>query len=170
LPKEGRALYVAAGTVAMHGFHERAAKSWSSCASTRAKRTWNSRGRRPPRERAHAVPTLKSLLRYLFQMSASTFVLGNASMVPPTRLAEDGFRTCTSHCVGGTVAWWMPTSSSFGEFFSIFWEALLNADLEDHGVNVEHLISELPTISDVEKLAEEEGTRRRAIMDDDRRV
>jgi hypothetical protein len=58
---------------------------------------------------------------------------------------------------GGTVAWWLPTASSFGEFFSIFWEALLNADLEDHGIEVEHLITELPTVSDVEHLAESEG-------------
>jgi hypothetical protein len=51
----------------------------------------------------------------------------------------------------------LPTASSFGEFFSIYWEALQNADLEDHGVEVEHLITALPTVSEVEKLAEGEG-------------
>jgi hypothetical protein len=56
-----------------------------------------------------------------------------------------------------SVAWWLPTASSFGEFFSIYWEALLNADLQDHGIDVEHLITELPTVSDVENLAESEG-------------
>jgi hypothetical protein len=58
---------------------------------------------------------------------------------------------------GGTVAWWLPTASSFGEFFSIFWEALLNADLEDHGVDVEHLIADMTTVSELERLAEDEG-------------
>lgn len=58
---------------------------------------------------------------------------------------------------GATVAYWLPTASSFGEFFSIFWEALLNADLEDHGVDVEHLITDLPPVSEVEHLAESAG-------------
>jgi hypothetical protein len=58
---------------------------------------------------------------------------------------------------GGTVVWWLPTSSSFGEFFSIFWEALLNAELEDFGVAVEHLITDLPSVSDIKHMAEAEG-------------
>jgi len=58
---------------------------------------------------------------------------------------------------GGTLAFWLPTASSFGEFFSIFWEALLNAELEEHGVDVEHLVTELPTASEVEQLAKREG-------------
>ena len=31
---------------------------------------------------------------------------------------------------GGQVAWWLPTAASFGEFFSIYWEALQNAGLK----------------------------------------
>jgi hypothetical protein len=58
---------------------------------------------------------------------------------------------------GGTIALTLPTSSSFGEFFSIYWEALHNRGLIDHESDVEQLITELPTVSDIEQLAEDEG-------------
>jgi ubiquinone/menaquinone biosynthesis C-methylase UbiE len=56
-----------------------------------------------------------------------------------------------------TVAWWLPTAFSFGEFFSIYWEALLRAGLEERGAEVERLITDLPTISDVENQAHQAG-------------
>ena len=55
------------------------------------------------------------------------------------------------------MAWWLPTASSFGEFFSIYWEALLNADVAEHGAAVEQLIDDLPTVSDAEKWSDEAG-------------
>ena len=58
---------------------------------------------------------------------------------------------------GATIALTMPTASSFGEFFSIYWEALHNNGLIDHEPGVEQLITELPTVSDVEQFAEDEG-------------
>ena len=58
---------------------------------------------------------------------------------------------------GATVALTLPTASSFGEFFSIYWEALHNNGLIDHESDVEQLITELPTVSDVEQLADDEG-------------
>ena len=58
---------------------------------------------------------------------------------------------------GATVAWWLPTASSFGEFFSIYWEALLRAGLEERGSEVERLITALPRISDVEDWAHQAG-------------
>ena len=60
---------------------------------------------------------------------------------------------------GGTIALTLPTYSSFGEFFSIYWEALHNCGLIDHESDVEQLITELPTVSDIEQLAEDEGLR-----------
>ena len=56
-----------------------------------------------------------------------------------------------------TIAFALPTFSSFGEFFSIYWEALHNTGLIDHESDVEQLITELPTVSDIEQLAEDEG-------------
>ena len=58
---------------------------------------------------------------------------------------------------GATVAWWLPTASSFGEFFSIYWEALLSAGLDEHGAEVEKLIVERPTVRDAEEWAEHAG-------------
>jgi hypothetical protein len=49
----------------------------------------------------------------------------------------------------------LPTFSSFGEFFSIYWEALHNTGLLDHEADVESLIAVLPSVSSVEELAEQ---------------
>ena len=84
-------------------------------------------------------------------------VLGNASMTQANALPGMLAEMARVAGPGATVAWWLPTASSFGEFFSIFWEALLNADLQDHGGDVEHLITGLPTVSEVERLAEDAG-------------
>ena len=58
---------------------------------------------------------------------------------------------------GTTVALTLPTFSSFGEFFSIYWEALHNCGLTEHESNVESLISILPSVSAVEEMAEQAG-------------
>jgi ubiquinone/menaquinone biosynthesis C-methylase UbiE len=158
LPKEGRALYVAAGT----GSHALALKERAGekldllCVDesdeclelARAKGTAINEKTQFQRE------VLSSLSQADDQFD---LVLGNASM---TRSGD--LRAILSELVrvaapAGTVAFWLPTASSFGEFFSIFWEALLNAEVEDHGVNVEHMITELPNASEAEKLALSEG-------------
>ena len=86
-------------------------------------------------------------------------VVGNASLV-----ARSGIRTMFSEMVrvaapGAMIALALPTASSFGEFFSIYWEALHNVGLLDIENDVEHLITELPTVSDVERMAEDEGLK-----------
>ncbi len=60
---------------------------------------------------------------------------------------------------GATIALALPTASSFGEFFSVYWEALHNTGLTDQETGVEQLITELPTVSDVKQMAEDEGLR-----------
>lgn len=86
-------------------------------------------------------------------------VVGNASLVARPRI-----RTMFSEMVrvaapGAMIALALPTASSFGEFFSIYWEALHNIGLLDLENDVEHLITELPTVSDVERMAEDEGLK-----------
>jgi hypothetical protein len=56
-----------------------------------------------------------------------------------------------------TVALSLPTFSSFGEFFSIYWEALHNCGLIDQEAAVESLISTLPSVAAVEATAEQAG-------------
>lgn len=157
LPKKGRALYVEAGT----GSHalalqERAGEKFELlCVDesderlelARAKATATNDKTQFQRE----APSALSQADDHFDL-----VLGNASMT------RGDLRPMLSELVrvaapGGTVAFWLPTAASFGEFFSIFWEALLNAELEDHGVDVEHMITDLPTASEAEKLAQSEG-------------
>ena len=58
---------------------------------------------------------------------------------------------------GGTVALSLATHASYGEFFSVYWEALLSAGFEKHEHDVESLIRELPTVAAVEEMAEREG-------------
>lgn len=157
-PKEGRALYVAAGTGGhAMALQERAGEKLrllcvdesDACLEVaRAKATAMNEKTQFQRE----APLSLSLIDDGFDL-----VLGNASMTRAGDLQTMIAEMIRVAAPGGTVAWWLPTASSFGEFFSIFWEALLNADLEDHGMDVEHLITDLPTVSDVEELAENEG-------------
>lgn len=57
----------------------------------------------------------------------------------------------------GNVALVLPTAGSFGQFFSVFWEALHNLDMDALGGEVERLITELPHIFDVEDVAKNAG-------------
>jgi ubiquinone/menaquinone biosynthesis C-methylase UbiE len=158
LPKEGRALYVAAGT-GSHALalHERVGKNLDLvCVDESDDYLELARAKagvaREPTKFQREEPASLS-----FPDDTFDFVLGNASMVSVPDLRKVVAQLVRVTAPGGTVAWWLPTASSFGEFFSIFWEALLNADMEDHGVDVEHLITAMTTVSDVERLAEEEG-------------
>lgn len=157
-PKEGRALYIEAGTGGhAMAMQERAGKKLElicvdsneeSLEIARAKAVALNEPTRFQREDAQALS---------FTDDQFDLVLGNSSFTRPHDL-----RTLLAEMVrvakpGSAVAWWMPTASSFGEFFSIYWEALLDAGADAHGADVEHLIMELPGVSDVEEWAEKAG-------------
>ena len=84
-------------------------------------------------------------------------VIGNASLVSRQRVRKMLSEMVRVAAPSGIIALALPTASSFGEFFSIYWEALHNSGLIDHESDIEQLITELPTVSDVEQLAEDEG-------------
>ena len=84
-------------------------------------------------------------------------VIGNASLVSRHRVRKMLAEMVRVAAPSATIALALPTASSFGEFFSIYWEALHNSGLIDHESDVEQLITELPTVSDVEQLADDEG-------------
>jgi len=86
-------------------------------------------------------------------------VVGNASLVSRPKIRKMFSEMVRVAAPGATIALALPTSSSFGEFFSIYWEALHNLGLLDHELDVEQLITELPTVSDVERMADEEGLK-----------
>jgi ubiquinone/menaquinone biosynthesis C-methylase UbiE len=85
------------------------------------------------------------------------FVLGEGSLIAPQRAAKTLAEMVRVAKPGAVVALTLPTASSFGEFFSIYWEVLHNCALLGHESDVESLITELPTVSEMEKLAEGEG-------------
>ncbi|MEO6051511.1 MAG: class I SAM-dependent methyltransferase [Pyrinomonadaceae bacterium] len=92
-----------------------------------------------------------------FEDDAFDAVLADASFVSPSELEEFIESTIRVARTGGDVAIFLPSAGSFGEVFSLLWEALLNEDLTDYGTAVEALIYELPTVSRIEELAKNFG-------------
>ncbi len=84
-------------------------------------------------------------------------VIGDASLAVPNHVRPILVEMVRVAVTGGNVAIILPTSSSFGEFFSIYWEALHNCGFADYEHDVENLITQLPAVSDVEQLAAREG-------------
>lgn len=88
-----------------------------------------------------------------------TLVVGDASMIEPERLPDILAEMNRVAAPGATIALNAVSASSFGEFFSIYWEALHNADLDEHAAAVQSLISELPTVSQLEEMAADAGCK-----------
>lgn len=154
LPKEGRALYVEAGT----GGHALALQARAGaklellgtdhndeCLElARAKAT----ALNEPTQFRHEDPQALSFAGDQFDL-----VLANASLALPRHVPSALVELVRVAKPGATVAWWLPTASSFGEFFSVYWEALFASGIE--GVDVGNLITDLPSTSDAERWAEE---------------
>ena len=158
LPKEGRALYVQAGT----GGHALAlqqrggAKLDLLCADQNEECLEVARAKaaalHEPTQFRHENPRALSFADDQFDLT-----IEDASLMSPKDLPGALAEIVRVTRPGGRVAWWLPTASSFGEFFSIYWEALLGAGLDDHSADVEHLITGLPAVSEVELWASEAG-------------
>ena len=158
LPKEGEALYVAAGTGGHAlAIHERAGeKLHLLCVDD------NPECLELARAKAIATDeqiTFKTGKPDNLDLDDNRFdlVIGNASLVSRQRVRKMFSELVRVAAPGATIALTLPTYSSFGEFFSIYWEALYNKGLIDYESDVEQLITELPTVSDIEQLAEDEG-------------
>ena len=160
LPKEGRALYAAAGT----GGHAMALQERGGSKLSLLSVDENSECI----ELAQAKATVtneqiefRSARLDNLDLPDNRFdlVVGNASLVPRQRVRKMFSEMVRVAAPGATIALALPTASSFGEFFSIYWEALHNNGLLDHEGDVEQLITELPTVADVEQMADDEGLR-----------
>ena len=160
LPAEGRALYAAAGTGAhAMALQERAgAKLELLCVDE------NSECIALAQTKATAMnEETRFQIAQLDQLDLPDnhfdLVVGNASLLARSRVRKMFAEIVRVAAPGATIAFALPTYSSFGEFFSIYWEALHNNGLLDHEGDVEQLITELPTVSDVEQMAEDEGLK-----------
>jgi ubiquinone/menaquinone biosynthesis C-methylase UbiE len=160
LPKEGEALYVAAGTGGhAMSLHERAGEKLELfCVDENPECTELARAKASATNEKITFGT-GPLDNLDLEDNRFDLVIGNASLVSRHRVRKMFSEIVRVAAPGATIALTLPTASSFGEFFSIYWEALHNNGLIDHESDVEQLITELPTVSDVERLAEDEGLR-----------
>jgi ubiquinone/menaquinone biosynthesis C-methylase UbiE len=158
LPKKGRILYMGSGTGA-HALSllENASKDISLvCVDEREQSLELARAK------AQVLNVQPTFLRE--QLDALSFgdeefdlVVCDASLESSDKLPEIVSELVRVTATGGTAAIGLTTASSFGEFFSIYWEALLNLGLDDQTHSVESLISELPKVAELERLASESG-------------
>ena len=160
LPTEGKALYIAAGTGAhAMALQERAGTKLDLlCIDENPECLELARAKATATDEQIGFDTgrLDSLN---LRDNQYDLVIGNASLVSPQRIRKMFAEMVRVAAPSATIALTLPTASSFGEFFSIYWEALHNNGLIDHESDVEQLITQLPTVSDVEQLADDEGLR-----------
>jgi ubiquinone/menaquinone biosynthesis C-methylase UbiE len=158
VPTEGRALYVAAGT----GGHAMALQERAGDKLQLLCLDENSECIELAQAKAAASNERTEFrLAKLDQLDLPdnhfNLVVGNASLIPRSKLRRIFSEMVRVAAAGATIAIALPTASSFGEFFSIYWEALFNSGLADHETYVEQLITGLPAVTDVERMAEAEG-------------
>ena len=109
------------------------------------------------RDKAAAVSSKVDFSTMRFEDDAFDAVIADASFVTPGEIEDfvaDAVRVART---GGDIAVFFPGSGSFGEVFSMLWEVLFNEDLGEHGHAAESMITELPTVSQVEAMAERAG-------------
>ena len=92
-----------------------------------------------------------------FDFDDFDITIADLSLLPPDRVAPVINELVRVTKPGGTVSATVITAGSFGEFFSVHWEALAKTGLTDQGVQVDHLITGILTVSDVEDSAEKAG-------------
>ena len=160
LPKEGKALYAAAGT----GSHAIALQERAGSKLELLCLDENSECIELAQAKANATNEatqfrLAKLDNLDLPDNSFDLVVGNASLVSRSRVRKMFAEMVRVAAPGATIALALPTASSFGEFFSIYWEALHNQGLANHESEVEQLITELPTVTDVEQMAEAEGLK-----------
>ena len=159
LPKEGRALYVGSGT----GGHALALAARGGAALELVGVEESEEQVALARAKAAAVEGVGVDFRHAqvedlaFEDGQFDLVVGEASLVAPERLPEMLAEMVRVAAPGATVSLNVVSASSFGEFFSVLWEALANAGFEEQAEGVGSLIAELPTVSDVEALARREA-------------
>ncbi|HEX8352310.1 MAG TPA: class I SAM-dependent methyltransferase [Pyrinomonadaceae bacterium] len=159
LPPEGRALYVGSGT----GGHALALAARGGAAldvvgvDESEGRVEIARAKAAAFEGAGVGFRHAQLEALSFEDEQFDLVVGDASLVVPERLPEVLAEMVRVAARGATVSLSAVTASSYGEFFSVFWEALAGGGYDEQAAAVGSLIGGLPTVSDLETLARREA-------------
>jgi len=159
LPKKGKALYVASGT----GGHAIALQSRTGESLNFVCVDENQECLELARAKAKTAVSFitefreEAVDRLTFADDEFAVVIGDGSLIHSERVPEMFSEMVRVAAPGATVALALPTFSSFGEFFSIYWEALHNLGLMDHERDVESLITVLPAVSTIEEIGDHAG-------------
>jgi uncharacterized FlaG/YvyC family protein len=102
---------------------------------------------------------IKAKIEFTTDAPARKFdaVFANASFVLPKDIHN--FVQKIADYSTKDVIFFLPTAGSFGEIFSFLWETFFNLDLVENGAEVERLISELPTVSQIEQTMQKCGLK-----------
>jgi ubiquinone/menaquinone biosynthesis C-methylase UbiE len=160
LPKEGQAIYIVSGTGGHAiGLQERAGNDLKFLCIDESDESL---------ELARAKAAALKLNTEFCQGQADdlnvednrfNLVVADGSLIHSERIPKMLAEMTRVAKPGATVALTLPTFSSFGEFFSVYWEALHSCGLLDHEADVERLITTLPLVSSVEGMAQEAGLK-----------
>lgn len=108
-------------------------------------------------DKAAAIKSPVDFSTLRFEDDAFDAVLADGSFVRPDEvetLIENVVRVART---GGDVAVFLPSVGSYGEVFSLLWEAIFNERISGQDETVQRLIAGLPTISRLEKIGELAG-------------
>ncbi len=161
LPKDGRVLYIAAGT----GAHALAlAGRMGGEASVTAideseERIWLAQAKQSAVSKESAAIAFRRMQADALDFEDESFdmVIADASLLTVERLPEVLSEMARVVALDGRVALAAATHSSFGEFYSVLWEALSACDYVEQAAGVEELISESPLVSKLEDLIARAG-------------
>jgi ubiquinone/menaquinone biosynthesis C-methylase UbiE len=109
------------------------------------------------RDKAAALKSGVDFSMIRFEEDSFDAVLADASFARSRdyeELVDETVRTAKS---GANIGILSVTAGSFGEIFSLLWEVLFNEDLGEHGHVAEEMITELPTVTQVEQIAKAAG-------------
>ena len=150
---ERRFLYINAGTgnhvIALRKKMDRDAEVWATCENEDILTI--------ARDKAAAIKAEIDFACDRFEDESFNAVLADASFVRPDALQKFVDEAARVAEPGSKVAFFTVGAGSFGEIFSLLWEVFFNEDLGEHGGTAEHLISELPTVSQIEETARKAG-------------
>ena len=107
--------------------------------------------------------TFEQSLPYDLRFESDVFdvVIGDASLLPSNEVEDVLGEMVRVAAEGGRVVFKVITAGSFGEFFSIFWEALYDVGLDGKVLSdLEEMINERKTVSEVEEMAKRADLRR----------